>query len=124
MVLNLQWIWKDFSSCKYHQYNGTIIHGSCRRSRLIAVWWVPWYPMPCGHGTVGTVPSIIGTRCRHRYHRATENEQWSFLVVPHARMIPYVPVLETMIRNQDLTVGKAGMGFIALAIDLPDLSSF
>ncbi len=48
----------------YHQYDDTIIHSSHHRSRLIAVWWVPWYPKPQGHGTIGTIPSTKG--CRHR----------------------------------------------------------
>jgi len=44
MVLSLWWLGKEFPSHTYHLYYGTIIHSSHHRSRLIAVWWVPWYP--------------------------------------------------------------------------------
>jgi len=44
VVLNPQWLGEKFSSRTYHLYDGTIIHDSRRRPRLIIVWWVPWYP--------------------------------------------------------------------------------
>ena len=69
MVLNLRWLWKEFSSHMYHQYDGTIIHDSRRRPRLIIVWWVAWYP---SYGTWYDRSQALYYRPRHRpMYRAT-----------------------------------------------------
>ncbi len=57
VVLNLRWLWKEFPSRMYHQYDGTIIHSIHRRSRLIAVWWVPGTPGPVA--IVREAPGLI-----------------------------------------------------------------
>ncbi len=41
VVLSLQWLGKEFPSCTYHMYHGTIAYSSHHSSRLTAVWWVP-----------------------------------------------------------------------------------
>jgi len=91
-------------------------------SRLIAIYYGTMVPNPCGTWYDGTVPSVIGCRHRHKYQETIATLQWPILVVPdnylHARMIPYVPTLETIIRNPNLGIRKAGTGFLAMAIDL------
>jgi len=82
------------------------------------VWRVPWYPMPRRHGTAGTMPSANDCRHRKMYQETVATRQWPFLIDPgnylHAGRIPYVPALETMIRNPNLGIRKAGAGFLAM----------
>jgi len=110
IVLSLRRLGKEFPSCMYHLYHSTIAYSSRRSSRLIAVWWVPWYPMPRRHSMAGTVPSIVVCRRRHKYQEPVANGQWSFLADPgnylHVRMISLCSSIGTMIRSPGCQLGR------------------
>ena len=127
VVLSLQWLGTDFSSHTYHQYDGTIIHSSHCRSRVIAVWWVPWYPRPHSHSTIGTRPNIMGLRHRPMYQATIAGKQWPFLVDPghflHAGIILLCPNLGTMIRSPRLGCWQGQLGLHGLGNSIAKLAS-
>jgi len=65
VVLSLWSLGGKFPPSMYQSYHSTIIaYGNHHIARLIVIWWVPWYPRTCGHGTIGARPNIIGLRHR------------------------------------------------------------
>jgi len=66
-------------------------------------------PNPRGTWYDGTVLSSIGRRRSYKYQESVGTQAMPFLVIPgnylHARMIPYAPALETMLRNPKLGIG-------------------
>jgi hypothetical protein len=118
VVLNIRRLRKEFSSRTYHQYDGTTIHGIHRRSRLIVVWWVPWYPRPCSHSTTGPRPNIMGPRRRPMYRATVADKQRSLLGNPgnylHAGMIPLCSIIGTMIRSPNSGGWKGRLGILGL----------
>ncbi len=127
VVLNLRWLQKEFSSRTYHQYDGTIHHDSCHRSRLIVVWWVPWYPRPCSHSTIGPRPYIMGLRHRPMYRATIAGKQQSLLGNPsnylHAGMIPLCSIIGTMIRAPRHHCWNGRLGLLSLGNLMAKLGS-
>ncbi len=125
VVLNLRWLRKEFSSHTYHQYDGTTIHGIHHRSRLIVVWWVPWYPRPRDHSTIGPRPNIIGLRRRPMYRATVAGKQRSFLVDPgpllHAGINHLCSSLGTMIRAPRHGRWKGRLGLLSLGNSMAKL---
>jgi len=127
IVLNLRRLRKEFSSRMYHQYDGTIIHGIHHRSRLIAIWWVPWYLRPRDHSTIGPRPYIIGLRHRPMYQATIAGKQWSFLVDPghylHAGINHLCSGLVAMIRAPRHSCWNGRLGLLSLGNLMAKLAS-
>jgi len=111
-------------------YRPQLAYGTCIvvvGPRLIVIWWVPWYPIPCRHGTLGTIPSTNGHRHRPMYHRAVANGQWPILVVPgnylHAGMISLCSIIGTMIRSPKSASWKGQLGLLSLGNSIIKLAS-
>jgi len=113
VVLSLRRLGKEFPSSTYHSYHGTVAYSSHRSSRLIAVWWLPWYPKPCRHRTAGTMPSVIACRRRHKYQEPVANGKRTFLANPgndlHVGMISLCSSIGTMIRSPGQSVSQTGV---------------
>jgi len=103
VVLSLWKLGEEFPSFTYRMYHGTPAYGTCCSSRLIVVWWVPWYPRPCSHSTICPRPYIMGLKSRPMYWATIASKQWSYLVNPgnylHAGMIPLCSIIGTLIRS-------------------------
>jgi len=101
VVLSLRWLGKEFPSRTYRIYHGTPAYGTCRSSRLIAVYYGTMVPNPRGTWYDGTVPSSIGCRRRHMYQETVAIRQRPILVDPGNYLHAGINSLCSCIGNND-----------------------
>ncbi len=82
----------------YHLYHGTSSYGSSHTSRLIVIYNGTMVPNPHGTWYDGTMPSLIGTRHRHKYQEPVAIGIGCFQQLPGTYLCagysPYVPIKE------------------------------